>query len=62
MRLSVRIAMWKEFVSGRIRYWKFAEQVAERTGLIDEVPYCAWKRVQFEEVLECLETMQSLAG
>ena len=54
------IAAWKRFVEERIAYWKFSEQVVEGTGLMGEIPYCAWKRVQFEEVLESLKEMERL--
>lgn len=55
-----RIAAWKQFAEERIAYWKFSEQVAEGAGLIGEIPYCVWKRVQFEELLECLHQMERL--
>ena len=55
-----RIAAWKHFVEERIAYWGFSEQVADDAGLLGEVPYCAWKRVQFEELLECLKRMEAI--
>ena len=55
-----KIAVWKEFVGERIAFWTFETQVAESAGLLRDVPYCAWKRAQFEELLECLERMEKL--
>lgn len=53
--LAGRIKKWAEFVEERIAYWRFAQQVAEGAGLLSDVPYCAWKRSQFEELRECLD-------
>lgn len=58
--LSERIAAWRLFAEERVAYWRFAEQIAEGAGLLRDVPYCAWKRAQYEELLECVKRMEEL--
>jgi hypothetical protein len=55
------IAKNKKYAQERIRYWALAEKTAERLKL-PELHYCAWKRAQFEGLLECLNRLEGAAA
>jgi hypothetical protein len=49
-----------ELARERAHWWGFAQQVAEEVGLLSEIADCAWWRAQWEELQECLESLERL--
>lgn len=51
--------LWAE---ERAAYWEFAREISERSGLESEACYCALRKADFEDLLECLKRMEELAA
>jgi hypothetical protein len=57
-----RIAADREYVKGRITEWRFFENLLKRLGLAEDTVWCARRRTQWEELLECLDEMERVAA
>ncbi len=59
--LKEAIRIWREFAKTRAEYWRLAEEVARRTGLDADAQHCTLRRIEFLELLECLDELERAA-
>ena len=55
-------AVWREFAEARAAYWKLAEEVATRTGLVSEAAHCALRHWEFRELLDLIDALEKAAA